>query len=251
MRAIPGIAYDFVRDAEAERLTSYLDSGGVWTIGIGHTGPEVVKGLTITKRQSEIYLKEDMGIAARKLNARVNASVIAELTDHQYAALISFVLNLGAKVGWTIWKVLNARNFDAVPGQLIRFVYDQDPKTGKLRKVAGLVNRRTAEIRLWSTNEPGSVDEHPSSAVTRFAETPPAPAEAGKPLVKSKTMWTSAAVAVGGCVEGARQVQALVAPQAAYSDYLANVGGVVAAVIVAGSVAIMVFKWLDNRKARS
>jgi hypothetical protein len=69
-------------------------------------------------------------------------------------------------------------------------------------------------------------------------------------MVQSKTMWAGATVAVSGVAEGARQVQALVAPQAYYSEYLAKLGGIIAGVIVAAGIAIMVFKYLDARKAK-
>jgi GH24 family phage-related lysozyme (muramidase) len=48
MRPVPQIGIDFIKGAEACRLTAYLDSTGHWTIGYGHTGPEVVRGMTIT-----------------------------------------------------------------------------------------------------------------------------------------------------------------------------------------------------------
>lgn len=37
---------------EGERLTAYQDTGGIWTIGIGHTGPDVVGGLVISHEDS-------------------------------------------------------------------------------------------------------------------------------------------------------------------------------------------------------
>ena len=46
---------------EGLRLESYQDSGGVWTIGYGHTGPEVHEGLVWTQEQAEEALKHDLG----------------------------------------------------------------------------------------------------------------------------------------------------------------------------------------------
>jgi lysozyme len=46
---------------ESLRLTAYQDAVGVWTIGWGHTGPEVHKGLVWTREQAEAALKEDLG----------------------------------------------------------------------------------------------------------------------------------------------------------------------------------------------
>ena len=36
---------------ESCRLTAYQDLKGIWTIGWGHTGPEVVEGLVWTQNQ--------------------------------------------------------------------------------------------------------------------------------------------------------------------------------------------------------
>ncbi len=37
--------------AEGAKLHAYQDSGGVWTIGVGHTGPDVHEGLIWTPAQ--------------------------------------------------------------------------------------------------------------------------------------------------------------------------------------------------------
>lgn len=45
---------------EGERLTSYQDSGGVWTIGLGHT-KDVAAGQTITHPGAVNLFAQDMG----------------------------------------------------------------------------------------------------------------------------------------------------------------------------------------------
>jgi lysozyme len=242
IRPIPEAAREIVREFEGLRLEAYVCPAGVLTIGYGHTGPEVTQGLKITKRQAEIYLTQDLQAASRRLASRIGP-VVDDLTDNQYAALLSFVFNLGANPSWTLWKVLKAKDFDAVPAQLSRFVY-----AGKT-KLKGLVRRRNAEVALWSEEEPGSADEAVNSAHLRHAETPPAPLPE-KPLVQSKTIWTGGIVAAGGAVEAARNVQAIAAPQAANNELIAKLAGLAAFVIVAGGIAIMVFRYLDSRKRR-
>jgi lysozyme len=174
MREIPQAAVAFVAAHEALRLESYQDAGSVWTIGYGHTGPDAHAGMRITYDQATAFLTADLITAAARLASVVSLDVIRELTDNQYSALLSFVFNLGngadPKTGvspWTIWKRLNARQFDQVPVEMMRFVY-----CGKL-KLQGLVNRRTAEVALWSTAEPGSAPDDPSSGFTRAEPTPP------------------------------------------------------------------------------
>ena len=57
---------------EGLRLNAYQDSGGVWTIGYGHTG-NVHPGDHITQQQAEQYLRQDIGWAQ---NSTVNASPV-------------------------------------------------------------------------------------------------------------------------------------------------------------------------------
>lgn len=57
---------------------------------------------------------------------------------------------------------VRARQFDQVPGELIKFV------NAGGKKLQGLVNRRTDEIRVWSTDEPGSEDVSFTSGAMRL-----------------------------------------------------------------------------------
>lgn len=49
---------------EGVRTTAYLDTEGVWTIGIGHTSaagaPKVTKGLTITVAEVDAIFARDL-----------------------------------------------------------------------------------------------------------------------------------------------------------------------------------------------
>ena len=44
---ISKVGLDLIKKFEGCRLTAYADVAGVWTIGYGHTGKDVVPGLTI------------------------------------------------------------------------------------------------------------------------------------------------------------------------------------------------------------
>lgn len=248
-RAVTERAKALARDFEKFRDKAYLPTpDDVWTLGYGHT-LGVKEGDVCTRRQADVWLTLDFHRAAAALERKIGKAVVDQLTDNQHDALCDFVLNLGtgdpAKKEWTIWGLLRRKAFSQIPAELSRFVYQ-----GK-KKLNGLVRRRNAEIELWSDGEPGSSHEETTSAVTRFAETPPAPVEPVKPIAQSKTFWTGGVVAAGGVVEGARQVQALVAPQAEAAPLLSHLAQFVAVLIVAGGIAIMVFKYFDNRSRRS
>ncbi|QNK01652.1 lysozyme [Dyella telluris] len=136
-------------------LKAYKDSKGVWTIGIGHTGPEVRSGLVITEAEAWRIFDQDLHEAIDV----VCSKVLVDLNDHQYGALVSFAFN----VGWdqfassTLLRKLNQGDYKAVPIELAKWVKitkTEKLADGKVRTwkedLPGLVNRRNLEIRLWS-----------------------------------------------------------------------------------------------------
>lgn len=135
---------------------------------------------------------------------------------------------------------MKARKFDAVPDQLTRFVN----AGGKV--VQGLQRRRAAEALLW--REGAAVEGEDPSSFIRTQETPPTP-EPTKPLAASKTVWTGGGVAAVGLIQGASQIQAIAAPQAAHHEWLQRLVGFCALLIVLGGIAVATFKWLDQKAA--
>lgn len=240
MRPIPETAVDFIARWEGLRLTAYRDVAGVLTVGHGHTGPDVLEGQTITKARAKALLRADLQVARERLYARIG-DMVDELTANQYAALLSFVFNLGANPKWTVWKVLKARKLDEVPPQLMRFV------NAGGRVVQGLVNRRAAECALW--HETGEEAEPaPPSSVTRAIETPPTPTDT-KPLVQSKSFITTATAAVAAAGTGVAEVSKAVSPYAAQSEVVGRVVATLALIAACLAVAALVFTWLKRKRA--
>lgn len=237
-RAVNAATIELVKEFEGFRAHAYLCPAGVWTCGYGHTGAEVTEKTACTKRLAEIWLAEDLTKAGARLRSRIGP-VVDELTDNQYGALCSFVFNLGADPGWTIWKKLKARDFDAVPAQIVRFVY----AGGK--KLNGLVRRRNAEVELWSRDEPGSAEEDVSSAETRFAPTPPAPEKQ-----QSAPLVTAAVSACAAVPVAAKQVTDAISPYADASPLVGQVVAFVATLAAGAAVAVLVLKWLERRQAK-
>ena len=246
MRAIPAKAVDFVAKHEGKRLKAYPDpatGGKPYTIGYGHTGPDVVLGMTITDAEAKALLRKDLGIAAGRIQERIGG-IVNELTENQYSALLSFVFNVGANPSWTIWKRLKARQFDQVPQELMKFV------NAGGKKMQGLVNRRAEEVKLWSTDEPGSVDYSAPSSVTRSIVTPPTPSDPVHPA-KSATLLSGAVSAVGVVSVAATQVTETIAPWALHSPIVGQVVTVVAAIAAAAAVITLALNWIAKRKARN
>jgi lysozyme len=129
---------------EGCELTAYQDQVGVWTIGYGHTGPDVASGLTITQQQAQDLLAQDVGSAA----TCVNNSVTLQLSQDEFDALVDFVFNLGvgAFKSSTLLIDLNSGNITTAATQFDLW----DHAGGAV--VAGLLRRRQAETALFESD---------------------------------------------------------------------------------------------------
>jgi len=145
-RRINGEGLAHIKKWEGLRTKAYLDTGGVWTIGYGHTArsgmPKPYKGMVISPAQAEEILAQDL----RRFEAAVERHVRVPLHDNQFAALVSFCFNVGEEAFGrsSLIKKLNKGDYDAVPAELAKWVY------AKGNSVRGLVNRRAAEAGLWA-----------------------------------------------------------------------------------------------------
>lgn len=103
MTSVAELSAALIAVFEGERLTAYPDSGGVWTIGFGHTGPilfpnpqslmislSTKAGLIITHDEAVLLFRQD----AAPLFAWIDADLRA-LTPLQQSAWISFAYNCG------------------------------------------------------------------------------------------------------------------------------------------------------------
>lgn len=127
---------------EGLSLVAYLDTGGVWTIGYGHT-KGVKEGDACTPDQAVAWLDED----ADDAELCILMHVIVPLTQNQYDALVSFVYNVGngSFIGSTLLRKLNAHDYTGAADQLKRWIHDN----GKI--INGLVARREDERALFMT----------------------------------------------------------------------------------------------------
>ena len=112
---------------EGLRLRAYRDSGGVLTIGIGHTGPDVVEGMTITMDQATALFAEDQ---AHLISMVIGRPLL------EAAALLDFGFNCG-------------------PGELAKVLAGNDTVENPVHTtdrhgnvLAGLVTRRRVESLL-------------------------------------------------------------------------------------------------------
>lgn len=100
---------------EGEKLKAYLDSRGIPTIGVGHTGKvdgkPVSLGMAITADKSSELLKGDL----QWVEDSISSLVRVPLNQNQYDALCSLIFNIGktAFAGSTVLRQLNLKNYQA------------------------------------------------------------------------------------------------------------------------------------------
>lgn len=138
-------AYYLIKKYEGLRLTAYkaVSTEKYYTIGYGHYGKDVSKGMQITKETAENLLQNDIKKAENAVNIY---NPLYSFNQCQYDALVSFAFNVG-----NIKQLTNngrrtlAQIADAIP------LYC---KSGGV-KLNGLVNRRNDELTLFlrGTNE--------------------------------------------------------------------------------------------------
>lgn len=132
---------DLIRTFEALRLDAYRCPAGLWTIGYGHTGSDVHRGLSITEERAEELLAQDVAVFEDGVAELAPASI----TPWQFSALVSFAYNCGlqALAGSTLLRKLNAGD--------IQGAADEFPRWNKSRGrvLRGLTRRREAERSMF------------------------------------------------------------------------------------------------------
>jgi lysozyme len=146
---------EFIASFEGFVDHPYQDSGGVWTIGYGHTGPGTGAMGRITHAKGLALLARDV----RSAEAAVDDQHL-RLTQSQFDALVSIVFNCGPGIlhpSRTLGSAL-ANGMRGVPAAMKVYTHDAAG-----HELAGLVRRRNAEAALWDKPQP----EGPAAWLTR------------------------------------------------------------------------------------
>ena len=130
-----------VQEFEGCRLDAYRCPAGIPTIGYGATGPDIRMGMVWTQEQADARLVEDLA----RFADGVERLVEVDLSDNQFAAIVSFAFNvgLGALRDSTLLRKLNAGDYLGAADQLPRW------NKGGGRVLPGLTRRRAAERDLF------------------------------------------------------------------------------------------------------
>ncbi|MBL5898551.1 lysozyme [Lelliottia amnigena] len=146
------VGQNLIKGFETCELTAYPDPGSgndPWTIGWGHTGPEVKPGLVCTQQQADQAFSADLDVFERDVMQLVKV----EINQNQFDALVSFAYNVGPDIDSddiaeglgdsTLLKKLNAGDYAGAA--------DEFPKWNKSngKVMNGLTRRRAAERELF------------------------------------------------------------------------------------------------------
>ncbi len=135
---------EFIKREEGEKLTAYLDSRGIPTIGVGHTGNvgdnPVTAGMSIIAETSDQLLTQDLAWVQRTINNNVRVT----LTQNQYDALCSLVFNIGARafISSTVLQRVNRSDYKEAAEAMLMW-----KRAGK--DSAALLPRRRREYALF------------------------------------------------------------------------------------------------------
>ncbi|MBB6251449.1 lysozyme [Nitrospirillum iridis] len=147
IRRINSAGLALLRAFESCELEAYRDVAGIWTIGWGHTGRDVVPGLEINQQRADALLLGDLDPVERRLS-----TLRAPLNDNQFGAFAVFLFNvgLGALNGEGMSAALSSPDWEvAVPVQMLR--WNKATVKGQKVVVPGLARRREAEVAMWQT----------------------------------------------------------------------------------------------------
>jgi lysozyme len=130
----------FITAWEGDKITAYKDGGGVWTIGRGHTGPDVKPGMVITQaRSNELF---DLDLEEHCIEQYLDG---CETADCEYDAMTSLAFNIGLERfrNSTVLRRHKQGNRIGAANAFLMWKFDN----GKI--VTGLLRRREAERRLY------------------------------------------------------------------------------------------------------
>lgn len=137
MKFISNEGLNLIKRFEGCRLTAYkpVASEKYYTIGWGHYGPDVRPGQTITQKQADNLLRQDIG----QYEGYVNLLDMT-FTQNQFDALVSFCYNCGPGNLHTLTK---NRTHAQIADALLNY------NKGGGVVLNGLVKRRVAERELF------------------------------------------------------------------------------------------------------
>jgi lysozyme len=132
---------ELTKSFEGLRLEAYQDVGGVWTIGYGHTGPDLLAGMKISQADADAMLRADLSVAV----ACVSRGVTEKISQAQFDAMTDFCFNVGRGnfLQSSLLRKVNVGDFEGAAAQFLLWV------NAGGKRVEGLERRRQAERAMF------------------------------------------------------------------------------------------------------
>lgn len=141
IRNISDNGLKLIKSFEGLKLNAYkaVSSEKYYTIGYGHYGSDVTKGMKITEAQAEKLLKQDLENAIRHVNGYMKCY---DFNQNEFDAMVSFAYNVGSITQLT---KLGTRSKTTISNKILEY----NKSGGKV--INGLVTRRKKERELFLT----------------------------------------------------------------------------------------------------
>lgn len=149
-------AIELIRHFEGLKLTAYLCSAGVWTIGIGTTrypgGAKVKRGDRLDSAEAAIRLFQ---ATLKTYEKAVDDHTRDDVTQNEFDALVCLCYNIGEPQLKTssVLRLVNAYSKDKEAIHKKFLLWKYETVDGRLKVSAGLIRRRKAEAHLFNYNE--------------------------------------------------------------------------------------------------
>lgn len=145
-KTVIDLAAELIEPFEGIRLRAYQDPAGIWTVGIGATGPGIGPGTVWTERQVRERFRTDL---EERYAQMVRILGDAQTTDSQGAAMLSLLFNIGSGNfrKSSVLKEHKAKQYERAGKAFLLW-----NKAGGM-VLAGLVRRRKAERELYLSDE--------------------------------------------------------------------------------------------------
>lgn len=149
---------DMVAHYEGFQSAPYRCPAGVWTIGYGHTGPDVRESspaIPITEGRALLIrdLTQAGAAVLDKAGEALSRSESLDAAVRRFIALTSWTFNLGEGnlASSTLLKRLHAGRWEDAAAEMLR--WDKATVNGKKQTLAGLTKRRKTEAHYFRTGE--------------------------------------------------------------------------------------------------
>ena len=150
-----GNIIEYIKEKEGCRLEAYkLQGEKYWTIGYGHSGPDVKQGQVITEDEANKLFSDDLKIFEKAVNGYIDKYNLS-FNQSKFDAIVSFTYNCGTNWvdnSWRIAKYLKNNfkdsNGKVIPDQEIADAFGVICRGGD-GIIDGLIERRIEEAKIF------------------------------------------------------------------------------------------------------